>query len=272
MQVALNFITLLVTGVITGAVAAETVTVASAANFVPTLQKIVLGFEANTDHTVKVVSGSSGKLYAQLLHGAPFDIFLSADQSKPANLVSRGLAQASHRYTYASGQLVLWSKNPTLITDGLPPASAYRKMALANPRLAPYGVAAVEVLDQLGTLQESTERWVQGENVTQTLQFIVTGGADLGFIARSQWLPFEQQGSSWSVPQNYHSPIHQDAVLLNKAVAKTGAQLFFKFLSMDQARALITKGGYLLANPSGHDIDRNDIDRNDVDGHDVDGR
>ena len=238
-----------------GALQAETVRVALASNFAGPMQEIARLFELESGYHVEMAVSSSGKIYAQIRHGAPFDVFLSADQTKPSALVKDGLALADSQFTYAIGRLVLWSTNADLI-DASPSMSPdvlrsgnFRILAIANPLLAPYGEAAVEVLQKLGCYAAVNAKMVKGENIAQTFQFVQTGSADLGFVALSQLLDsgLANTGSQWPVPAAMHSPIRQDAVLLASAAEKPAALAFMRFLHAEQIRKLILDSGYLMA-------------------------
>lgn len=227
-------------------VSAETITIAVASNFTAAMNELISTFEADTGHEVQVSYGSSGRFYAQITNGAPFDAFFSADQEKPALLETRELASDS--FTYAIGALALWSKSPGLQLDQgtfLREAS-FNKLSMANPRLAPYGQAAIEVLTALGLETSSRDQWVQGENITQAFQFVDSENADLGFVALSQILQNGEiaEGSFWLVPSELHSPIRQDAVLLNRAEAKQAAIDFLIYVQSISAHTLIESYGY----------------------------
>lgn len=231
---------------------AEQITVASASNFTQAMELLIAEFESLSDHSVQTVYGSSGRLYAQIINGAPFDVFFSADQDKAERLEAEGLIAAGSRFTYAIGALVLWSKEPGLMTDNAEVLrrGEYRKLALANPRLAPYGVAAVEVLQRLGLTESSRDRWILGENIAQTFQFVDTANAELGFVALSQVLVDDrlQTGSGWIVPTELYTPIRQDVVLLNRTDSEQAAREFLDFIRSDTARAIIESYGYRVEN------------------------
>ena len=229
-------------------VEAGEVTVAVAANFRAPMQLITRSFEQQTGHRATLVFGSSGKFFAQIRQGAPFDLFLSADQAKPAALITAGLAVASNRITYATGALALWSLDPDRVGEhGLVMrVLGDHRLAIANPLLAPYGAAAMEVITRL----ELTEplRLVQGENVAQAYQFVSSGNAELGFVARSQVLNngVLRGGSVWLVPTDWHAPIRQDAVLLQSGNTNPAAVALFNYLQDQQATAIIDSFGYLI--------------------------
>jgi molybdate transport system substrate-binding protein len=222
---------------------AEQILVAVAANFLRPMEAVVAEFEAQTDHRVILTSGSSGKLFAQLRHGAPFDLFFSADQSKPAALVQAGLAVAESRFTYSLGNLVLWSPRPGFVSGPETlDEGEFNRLAIANPRVAPYGQAAMEALETLGVLSSLRHKLVQGESVAQSFQFVATGNAELGLVAASQVLG--REGSGWRVPGHLHRPIRQDAVLLQSAGNSATAREFLWFIRSDQAREIIEAHGY----------------------------
>ena len=226
---------------------ADEVKVAVAANFTSTMQRIAKAFTQDTGHQVSLSFGATGKFYAQIQNGAPFELLLAADETTPARMEQEGLAVAGSHFTYAIGQLVLWSADPKLITSGpeVLKAGNFKHLAIANPALAPYGAAAVQVLDKLGLGQRLQPKLVQGENISQTYQFIATGNAELGFVALPQVLVDGQSsGSRWDVPPELHAPLRQDAVLLLPGRDKPAALALLKYLQGDTARALIRASGY----------------------------
>lgn len=227
---------------------AEKVNVAVASNFKNTMQDIIVEFERSTEHHVLLSSGSSGKFYVQIKNGAPFDVFFSADQLVPQTLDNEGFSVLGSRSTYATGALALWSANPKFINNDANRLKSgdFTKLALANPRLAPYGIAAVEVLRSL-KLKESTESdWVQGENIAQTYQFVSSGNAEIGFVALSQLMDKShvKKGSSWVVPQEHYKPINQDVVLLNRGKNNAAAIALLNFIKSDKAQKIIRSYGY----------------------------
>ncbi len=227
---------------------ADEVQVAVAANFATPLKALAIDFERDTGHTLRLSAGASGKLYAQIKSGAPFDVFLSADEETPLRLEKEGDGVAGTRYTYAIGQLVLWSAQSGFVdTQGAVLKNGnFKHLALAAPNLAPYGAAAIQTLTQLGLLAALTPRFVQGESIGQTYSFVASGNAELGFVALSQ--VFENgkisQGSGWLVPATLHSPLRQDAVLLARARDKPAARALLDFLKGSKARILIRSFGY----------------------------
>jgi molybdate transport system substrate-binding protein len=226
---------------------AEEVTLAVASNFAAPIKQLAQLFEFQTGHKVVLVFGSSGKIFAQIHNGAPYDVFLSADVDKPETLEKQGKTVAGSRFTYALGSLVLWSADPDL-TATLPSileTDKYHTLALANPDLAPYGAAAMEVLQNLHVDISDTPRIVKGENIQQTYQFVHSGNADIGFVALSQTLA-EAGGASWIVPDNLYSPIRQDAVQLQRAKDNAAATELIDFLQSAKAQAVIVSAGYRL--------------------------
>lgn len=223
---------------------ADEALVAVAANFARTAEALAGAYEAESGHTITLSSGSTGQLYARIVQGAPYEAFLSADAERPALLVDAGQAVASSRFTYAFGRLALWSGDPDRIgPDGEAALSGdFRFLAIANPRTAPYGAAALDVLESLGLTDAVTDRLVTGSDVGATYAFIASGNAELGFIALSQ-LP-DGQGSVWIVPEELHAPLAQDAVLLNRGADNPAATGFLAFLRSDEARAVIEAAGY----------------------------
>ncbi len=231
-------------------VQAAEVKVAVAANFTAPMQRIAAQFERDTGHQAQLAFGSSGKFYAQIKNGAPFQVFLSADDDKPAALVRDGLAIASSRFTYATGRLVLWSAKPGYVdaNGAVLKQGGFKHLAVANPKTAPYGAAAIETLNHLGLLAECEPKFVQGENIAQTQQFISTGNAELGFVALSQVMQDGKisNGSAWLVPNALHAPIRQDAVLLATGQGNPAAAALLDYLKGDKARAIIRGYGYDL--------------------------
>ncbi len=227
---------------------ADTVSVAVAANFTAPMQKIAAAFEADTGHKAELSFGATGKFYAQITYGAPFQILLSADDTTPARLEREGKAVAHSRLTYAIGTLVLWSAQPGYVDaqgDVLKTGN-FKHLALANPRVAPYGAAAMQVMDKLGAAATLQPRLVQGENIAQTFQFVATGNAQLGFVALSQVMTDGKirSGSGWQVPASLHDPIRQDAVLLSPGKDSAAAAALLTYLRGDKARAIIKSYGY----------------------------
>ena len=227
---------------------ADDIYLAVATNFTAAMKEIVTKFEQSHEHKVITSFGSSGKIYAQIKHGAPFQLFLSADQTKPEILEQEGFTVAGSRFTYAIGALALWSIKPNFVGNDFSrlQTNSFNKLALANPKLAPYGVAALEVLDALKLKQFTEAKWVQGENIAQTYQFVATGNADLGFVALSQIMDkgHIQAGSSFIIPRQLYSPIRQDAVLLKRAKTSAGAKALHDYLKSAEAKNIIHAFGY----------------------------
>jgi molybdate transport system substrate-binding protein len=233
-----------------GQAQAAEVSVAVAANFMAPAQKIAAAFEQDTGHKAVLAFGATGKFYAQIKNGAPFQVLLAADGATPARLEKEGLTQTGSRFTYAIGRLVLWSPQPALVDDKgeVLRSASFAHLAIANPKLAPYGLAAMETLDKLGLLAALQPRLVQGENIGQAYQFVATGNAALGFVALSQVMSEGRipQGSAWVVPAQWHTPIRQDAVVLASAKDNPAALAWVAFLKSDKARAIIRSFGYAL--------------------------
>lgn len=234
----------------TATASAADVQVAVAANFAGPLAKIAEGFTAATGHAVKASSGATGKFYSQIAAGAPFEVLLSADDETPKKLIAEGHAVAGSAFTYALGKLVLWSAQPGYVDDqGAVLASGrYAHLAIANPKTAPYGAAAVEVLAARGLREAVQPKLVTGESIAQAYQFVATGNAELGFVALSQVaVPGKPTtGSSWLVPPTLYSPIRQDAVLLKPGADNPAAAALLQYLRSDAARRVIESYGYGL--------------------------
>lgn len=227
---------------------ADEVKVAVAANFTDVTQKLAPLFEQQTGHTLRASFGSSGKLYAQIEHGAPFAVFLSADAERPARAEAAGLAVTGSRFTYAYGKVVLWSATPGRVDDqgAVLKEGKFARLAIANPKTAPYGAAAEQVMAKLGVLMALKPKLVQGDSIAQTMQFALSGNAELGFVALSQvqGLAPEQAGSRWVVPQDLYEPIAQQAVLLQKGADSVAARAFLQFLRSAAAKTVIQRYGY----------------------------
>jgi molybdate transport system substrate-binding protein len=232
---------------------ADSATVAVASNFSQAAKALVADFETRHPGHIRLVLGSSAKLFAQIHQGAPFDILLSADEEKPQALIDQGLAQATSYLVYAEGSLVVWSTDADLLSRGgeaLLRSGTFARLALANSRLAPYGLAAQQTLQALNHYESLKPKLVMGESVGQTFQFVVTGNATLGFVAASQLRSWQEQagkqGSSWAVPTTLHQPILQAGVLLNRASHNRAAQAFMKYLHSPEAKKIIQNQGYRL--------------------------
>lgn len=245
----MSWIPALLFGLLTNLAAADEVHVAVAANFAAPMEKIAAEFARDTGNKALVSSGGTGKLYAQIKNGAPFEVFLSADEATPAKLEQEGLGVAGSRFTYAIGKLVLWSPKPGHVDPQgeVLKKGDFRHLAIANPKLAPYGRAAQEVLEKQGVWQPLQSRLVFGENIAQTHQFVSSGNAELGFVALSQIRQGSaNQGSFWLIPQAMYAPIRQDAILLARGKGKTAAEQLLKYLKSDKAAAIIKHYGYDL--------------------------
>ncbi|WP_373510342.1 molybdate ABC transporter substrate-binding protein [Thiocapsa sp.] len=229
-------------------VLADDIQVAVAANFTAPMKEIAAAFEKETGHVVKAAYGSTGKFYAQIKNGAPFEAFIAADDTTPTKLVDEANAVAGTQFTYAVGSLVLWSSKPDFVdSDGAVLKSGdFNKVAIANPKTAPYGAAAIEVLTGLGLLEQVQPKFVTGENIAQTYQFVSTGNADLGFVALSQVMEKGKitGGSAWMIPGTPHKPIRQDAVVLLPGKDKPAVAALMEYLQGDEARSIIKAFGY----------------------------
>ena len=223
---------------------AGTVTVAVAANFTTAAEDLAPLFKAATGHEVIYSFGATGQLYAQISQGAPFEVFLAADDERPARAVAEGLGVDGTVFTYAVGALALYSSMLDL-ADGraVLEAGSFDKLAIADPETAPYGRAAIEVIAALGLAAAITPRLVTGENITQALQFVESGNAELGFVAMSQVVG---RPDVWLVPADLYAPIRQDAVLLEAGADNPAAKAFLDFLRGEQARAVIEAAGYAV--------------------------
>jgi molybdate transport system substrate-binding protein len=240
------------------------VQVAVAANFAAPMARIAQAFTAATGHVVKLSSGATGKFYSQVVAGAPFDVLLSADDETPRRLVAAGHALDSSRFTYATGRLVLWSPKPGFVDaqGSVLSSGRFRHLAIANPKVAPYGRAAMQVLRERGLAEALAPRLVTGESIAQAFQFVATGNAELGFVALSQVIAAKPvqgdshavgnaagpvpavTGSSWLVPESLHAPILQDAVLLKAGEHNAAAAALLAYLQSAPARQLMRAFGY----------------------------
>jgi len=223
---------------------------AVASNFSAPMERIVVLFQQESGHTVKVSLGSSGKFYTQIKGGAPFDVFLSADEAIPKRLEQEGLAVGGSRFVYALGRLALWSAQPGFVDakGSVLNRNGYNRLAIADPRLAPYGIAAKETLEKLTMWNAMQRKLVKGENITQTWQFVATENAELGFVALSQIMHDGKvsEGSWWLVPAEMHKPIRQSAVLLSGAKDQAASRVFLAFLKSEKAAAVMRGFGYEL--------------------------
>lgn len=230
------------------AAVADEVQVAVAANFTAPMKLIAADFEKESGHKAVLSFGATGKFYAQIVNGAPFDVFLAADDETPLRLEKEGTAVTGSRFTYATGKLVLWSALPDFV-DGrgdVLKKGDFKKIAIAAPKLAPYGTAAVETMTKFGVLTRLESRLVTGESIGQAFSFVSTGNAELGFVALSQ--VYEggkiKSGSAWIVPENLHSPIRQDAVLLARAKDSKASSTLIAYLKSEKAKAIVRSFGY----------------------------
>lgn len=227
---------------------ADEVQVAVAANFTAPIQAIAKDFEKDTGHTLIAAYGATGQFYAQIKNGAPFEVFLAADDSTPAKLEQENAIVPGSRFTYAIGTLALWSAQPGYVDDkgAVLQGNAYKHLSLANPKTAPYGLAATQVLEKLKLTEATRAKWVEGQNITQAFQFVSTGNAELGFVALSQIFKDGkvQSGSAWIVPASLHDPIRQDAVILEKGKDNPAAKALVDYLKGPKAAAVIKAYGY----------------------------
>lgn len=227
---------------------AAEVNVAVAANFTGPMQQIAAQFEQATGHKAVIAYGTVGKFYAQIKNGAPFEVLVSSDDATPLKLENDGLALPESRFTYAVGKLVLWSASPGLVDDNgeVLKRGDFRHLAIANPKVAVYGAAAVAALNKLGVYEPLQDKIVLGENITQSYQFAATGNAELGFVALSQIYKDGQfaSGSHWLVPPELYPPLKQDAVLLSRGKANPAADALLGYLKSDAARTVIRAYGY----------------------------
>jgi molybdate transport system substrate-binding protein len=224
------------------------VQVAVAANFTAPMQRIAAEFEKDTGHKASLAFGATGKFYAQIANGAPFEVFLAADSETPAKLEKEQQAVAGTRFTYAIGRLVLWSARPGYVDakGDILRTGDFRHLAIANPKTAPYGAAAMAVLRKLNLAESLQPRLVQGENIAQTQQFVSTGNAQLGFVALSQVMEGGRiaKGSAWIVPADMHAPIRQDAIVLARGKDNAAAAALMTYLRSEKARAIMRGYGY----------------------------
>ena len=229
---------------------ADVVQVAVAANFTAPARALAEVFARTTGHEARLSFGATGAFYTQIKNGAPFDVLLAADDERPARLEKEGDTVAGSRFTYATGQLVLWSAKPGLVDDegAVLKHGQFGKIAIANPKNAPYGAAAVEAMEKLGLAATLQPKLVTGESIGQTFNFIATGNAELGFVALAQVLDGGKlkSGSMWVVPAQYHAPIIQDAVILKRAANNPAAKAWMELLKTPQSKELIRSYGYAV--------------------------
>lgn len=229
-------------------VLAEEAQVAVAANFTAPMRLIAAAFEKQSGHQALLTFGATGKFYAQITNGAPFDVLLAADAETPVKLEKDGAAVAGSRFTYATGRLVLWSAKGGVVDDKgeVLKKGSFKTIAIAAPKLAPYGAAAVQTMNRLGLAASLEPRLVFGESIGQTFSFVQTGNAELGFVALSQVIDNGKfkSGSGWIVPENLHNPIQQDAVMLARGKDNKAAIALLTYLTTDSAKAVIRSFGY----------------------------
>lgn len=229
---------------------ADEVQVAVAANFTAPIQAIAESFKKDTGHTLVAAYGATGQFYTQIKNGAPFEVFLAADDTTPAKLEKEGDTLAGSRFTYAIGTLALWSAKDGYVDDKgqVLKNGAYQHLSIANPKAAPYGLAATQVLEKLGLAEQTKGKIVEGQNISQAYQFVSTGNAELGFVALSQIYKDGKvtSGSAWIVPANLYEPIKQDAVILNKGKDNAAAKALVEYLKGPQAAKIIKSYGYEL--------------------------
>ena len=249
-MIAARLFTLAAALLLSAAAQAAEVRVAVAANFAQPMKDIATEFEKDSGHKVSLTQGATGKFYAQISNGAPFELFLSADDETPARLQKEGRAVAGTGFTYAIGRLALWSPDAKLVDQGggVLKTDGFRFLSIANAKVAPYGRAAVQVMQKLGVLSKIEPRVVQGESITQTYQFVSSGNAQLGFVALSQvWENGKlRSGSAWVVPEEMHEQLRQDAVLLNPGKDAPAARALLDFLKTDKAKKIIERYGYRI--------------------------
>ncbi|QGA50711.1 molybdate ABC transporter substrate-binding protein [Pseudomonas brassicacearum] len=244
-----RFAPLLLTTLLTiGTVQAAEVQVAVASNFTAPIQAIAADFEKDTGHKLVAAYGATGQFYTQIKNGAPFEVFLAADDTTPARLESEGDTVKGSRFTYAVGTLALWSAKDGYVdsTGQVLKHNNFQHLSIANPKAAPYGLAATQVLDKLGLTAQVKSKLVEGQNITQAYQFVSTGNAELGFVALSQVYKDGKVtgGSAWIVPAELHDPIKQDAVILNKGRDNPAAVALVDYLKGPKAAAIIQTYGY----------------------------
>jgi len=249
-RLARSLLTLCASFAMAGSAHADQVQVAVAANFTAPMQAIASAFEQDTGHSVQASYGATGQFYAQISHGAPFEVFLSADDSTPAKLEQEGQSLEGSRFTYAIGSLVLWSPKEGFV-DGQGAVLGkgdFKHLAIANPKAAPYGLAATQTLDKLGLSEAVKGKIVEGQNITQALQFVSTGNAELGFVALSQVYKDGQisSGSAWVVPEAMYQPIRQDGLILRKGADNPAAKALVEYLKGPKAAEIIKAYGYQL--------------------------
>lgn len=227
---------------------ADELKVAVAANFISTIETLAQNFEKQSGHTVKLTSGATGKFYTQIKNGAPFDIFFAADRKTPAKLEAEGEIKEGSRFTYAQGRLSMWIPNATAGTDAVEylKKGDFKHVSIANPKAAPYGAAAEQVLTKLDLLDTLKPKIVMGENIGQGYQFVATGNAECGFIPHSYTVDAKHvnKGSYWLVPQSYYTPLDQDVVIMKQAASNKAAQAFIDYIRSAEGKKIIEANGY----------------------------
>lgn len=248
--VTLKSLVIAVAALSASSVFADEVQVAVAANFTAPIQAIAKDFEKDTGHKLVASFGATGQFYTQIKNGAPFDVFLAADDTTPAKLESENEIVKGSRFTYAIGKLALWSAKEGYVDDKgeVLKKNQYQHLSIANPKAAPYGLAATQVLDKLNLTEATKAKIVEGQSIAQAYQFVHTGNAELGFVALSQVYKDGKltSGSAWIVPANLHEPIKQDAVILNKGKDSAAAKALIEYLKGPKAAAVIKSYGYQL--------------------------
>jgi molybdate transport system substrate-binding protein len=238
---------------LTAGVGAQTIRVAAAADLQYALADLASQYEKHSPAKLAITYGSSGNFYAQIQNGAPFDLYFSADVSYPEKLVGAGLAEQDSLYTYARGRIVLWvakdfALDPALLEWKILEEPRVQKIAIANPEHAPYGVAAVAALKKAGVYQKVQAKFVYGENISQTAQFVQSGGAQVGIVALSLAIsPAMRDGKRWEIPQDLYPPLNQGVVMLKSAQNQSAARAFLEFLKTDAARATLKRYGFVAA-------------------------
>ncbi|MBO9355151.1 molybdate ABC transporter substrate-binding protein [Bordetella petrii] len=249
----LRFSFCLAAATLAASAAAAEVQVAVAANFTAPMQAIARQFEQDTGHKAVAAFGATGQFYSQIKNGAPFEVFLAADDDRPARLEAEQQTVPGSRFTYAVGSLALWSAQDGYVDDqgAVLKKNAFRHLAIANPKAAPYGLAAMQVLDKLGLAEAIKPKIVEGQSIAQAQQFVATGNAELGFVALSQVYKDGKltSGSAWLVPAALHDPIRQDAVVLAKGKDNPAAQAFVDYLKSPKAAEIIKSYGYQISAP-----------------------
>lgn len=238
---------LLVLMLVSMPVNADMVRIAVAANFTDASRSLATVFKKSTGHDLKISYGSTGKLYAQIEHGAPYDIFMAADTERPAKSIREGLAVPGSLFVYARGKLVLWSAQPVLFDDGevFLRSGEFKHLAIANPKTAPYGLAAQQLLQNMGIWNELQDKLVRGDSIAQVFQFVATENSEIGLVAHSQARGWKgEPGSAWEIPVELYQPIDQAAVLLTRAENNPAAHAFIDFMKSGDAHKIIKSFAY----------------------------